>query len=108
MVNTCTVTAEGDLKSRKVIQQLARQNPQAEIVVMGCYATGSDEVAPVPGVVDVVTDKRQLRWLLARFGLTDIPTGISGFGHRHRAYVKVQDGCPRRCSCCIIPGVGPY
>lgn len=108
VVNTCTVTAEGDLKSRKVIRQLARQNPQAEIVVMGCYATRApDEVAQLPGVVDVVTDKRQLPELLARFGLTDIPTGISGFGHRHRAYVKVQDGCPRRCSYCIIPSVRP-
>ena len=41
------------------------------------------------------------------FGVTDVPTGISGFGRRHRAYVKVQDGCLLRCSFCIIPMVRP-
>jgi threonylcarbamoyladenosine tRNA methylthiotransferase MtaB len=44
---------------------------------------------------------------LGRFGVTDVPTGISGFGRRHRAYVKVQDGCMLRCSFCIIPYVRP-
>ena len=39
--------------------------------------------------------------------MTDVPTGISGFGRRHRAYVKVQDGCLLRCSFCIIPHVRP-
>ena len=39
IVNTCTVTSEGDSKSRKVIRQLARDNPDSRIVVMGCYAT---------------------------------------------------------------------
>ncbi|MFH1922523.1 MAG: tRNA (N(6)-L-threonylcarbamoyladenosine(37)-C(2))-methylthiotransferase MtaB [Planctomycetota bacterium] len=108
LVNTCTVTAEGDLKSRKVIRQLARQNPQAQIVVMGCYATRAPEVvAALPGVVEVVTDKRKLPELLARFGLVDLPDGISSFGRRHRAYVKVQDGCRMPCSYCIIPKVRP-
>jgi threonylcarbamoyladenosine tRNA methylthiotransferase MtaB len=55
----------------------------------------------------VVTDKRELPDLLGRFGVTDVPTGISGFGRRHRAYVKVQDGCTLRCSFCIIPHVRP-
>ena len=58
-------------------------------------------------VSEVVTDKRELPDLLGRFGVTDIPTGISGFGRRHRAYVKVQDGCMLRCSFCIIPHVRP-
>ena len=108
IVNTCTVTAEADLKSRKVIRQLARHNPHARIVVMGCYATRAPEVvARLPGVVEVVTDKRQLPELLARLGLVDVPTGISCFGRRHRAYVKVQDGCRMQCSYCIIPNVRP-
>ncbi|MCH7725753.1 MAG: MiaB/RimO family radical SAM methylthiotransferase, partial [Planctomycetes bacterium] len=78
------------------------------IVVMGCYATRApDEVAALPGVSEVVTDKRELPDLLGRFGVVDIPTGISRFGNRHRAYVKVQDGCLLRCSYCIIPHVRP-
>jgi len=108
VVNTCTVTADGEAKSRKAVRQLARKYPQAEIVVMGCYATRDPEgVAALPGVVDVVTDKRQLPDLLARRGLVDIPSGISTFGSRHRAYVKVQDGCRMQCSYCIIPSVRP-
>jgi threonylcarbamoyladenosine tRNA methylthiotransferase MtaB len=108
VVNTCTVTAEGDAKSRQTIRRLAKRNPGAKIVVMGCYATRApQEVAALPGVSQVVTDKRELPDLLGRFGVTDIPTGISGFGRRHRAYVKVQDGCLLRCSFCIIPYVRP-
>ncbi len=94
VVNTCTVTAEGDSKSRQVIRQLARRNPGTRIVVMGCYATRApQEVADLPAVAEVVTDKRELPDLLGRFGVIDVPTGISGFGNRQRAYVKVQDGC---------------
>lgn len=108
IVNTCTVTAEGDSKSRQVIRRMARDNPAAKIVVMGCYATRAPtEVAALPNVTEVLTDKRELPDLLGRFGVTDVPTGISGFGRRHRAYVKVQDGCMLRCSFCIIPHVRP-
>jgi threonylcarbamoyladenosine tRNA methylthiotransferase MtaB len=108
IVNTCTVTNEGDSKSRQAIRRLARKNPGAKIVVMGCYATRApEEVAALPGVSQIVTDKRELPDLLGRFGVTDVPTGISGFGRRHRAYVKVQDGCTLRCSFCIIPYVRP-
>lgn len=104
LVNTCTVTGEGALKSRKAIRQLARKNPDAQIVVMGCYATMAEEVvADLPGVTEVLTDKRQIPEFLARWGVLDVPTGISRFGHRARAYVKVQDGCRMRCSYCIIP-----
>ncbi|HMP06924.1 MAG TPA: radical SAM protein, partial [Lacipirellulaceae bacterium] len=108
IVNTCTVTAEGDAKSRQVIRRLARENPASKIVVMGCYATRApQDVAGLPNVTEVVTDKRELPDLLGRFGVTDVPTGISGFGRRQRAYVKVQDGCLLRCSFCIIPHVRP-
>ncbi len=108
IVNTCTVTNEGDSKSRQVIRRLARDNPHSRIVVMGCYATRAPEdVEKLPNVVEVVTDKRELPDLLARFGVIDIPTGISRFGNRRRAYVKVQDGCLLRCSYCVIPQVRP-
>lgn len=108
VVNTCTVTNEGDSKSRQIIRRLARDNPASKIVVMGCYATRApEEVGSLPNVTEVLTDKRELPDLLGRFGVTDVPTGISGFGRRHRAYVKVQDGCLLRCSFCIIPHVRP-
>jgi threonylcarbamoyladenosine tRNA methylthiotransferase MtaB len=108
VVNTCTVTAEGDAKSRKMIRQLARHNPGTRTIVMGCYATRDpDAVADLPGVFEVVTDKRELPDVLARQGVADIPSGISYFEGRKRAYVKVQDGCLLRCTYCIIPQVRP-
>ena len=108
IVNTCTVTSEGDTKSRQIIRRMNRQNPDAKIVVMGCYATRApEEVAELPGVTEVVTDKRELPDLMSRFGVMDVPTGLDGFSGRQRAYVKVQDGCLLRCSYCIIPHVRP-
>ena len=108
IVNTCTVTHEGDAKSRQIIRRMARKNPDARIVVMGCYATRSpEEVSQLPGVAEVVTDKRELPDLMSRFGVADVPTGLDGFSGRQRAYVKVQDGCLLRCSYCIIPHVRP-
>jgi threonylcarbamoyladenosine tRNA methylthiotransferase MtaB len=108
LVNSCTVTADSEAKSRKIIRRLAKKYPQAEIIVMGCYATRMpDEAASLPGVVEVLEDKRQLPVLLARWGLSDVPNGISTFEGRHRAWVKVQDGCRERCSYCIIPIVRP-
>ncbi len=108
VVNTCTVTGEGDYKSRKIIRALARDNPGTRTIVMGCYATRDPEaVQALPSVFEVVTDKRELPDVLARQGVYDIPDGISFFEGRKRAYVKVQDGCILRCSYCIIPQVRP-
>ena len=65
IVNTCTVTSSGDSNSRQTIRRLARRNPGTRIVVMGCYATRApEEVARLPSVVEVVTDKRELPDLL--------------------------------------------
>ncbi|MFM2094715.1 MAG: Threonylcarbamoyladenosine tRNA methylthiotransferase MtaB, partial [Planctomycetota bacterium] len=108
VVNTCTITSEGDAKSRQAIRRLAKENPHTRLVVMGCYATRApEEIAALPGVAEVVTDKREIPDLLGRFGVVDIPTGISQFSNHHRAFIKVQDGCLLRCSYCIIPYVRP-
>ena len=105
-VNTCTVTATGDAKSRQLIRRLARRNPGTRTIVMGCYATRDPEaLARLPGVWEVVTDKRELPDLFDRLGLANRPTGISEFDGRQRATVKVQDGCILHCSYCIIPHV---
>jgi threonylcarbamoyladenosine tRNA methylthiotransferase MtaB len=107
-VNTCTVTSEGDLKSRKAIRRFSRQNPTAEIIVAGCYASRSpDELAALPNVSEVIRDKAELPDFLRRRGLLAPPDGIESFGPRQRAYVKVQDGCNQNCTYCIIPTVRP-
>ena len=61
VVNTCTITNEGDSKSRQIIRRMNRENPDARIIVMGCYATREPEaVAALPGVSEVITDKREM------------------------------------------------
>ena len=108
VVNTCTVTNTGDSKSRQVIRQLSRQNPGTKTIVMGCYATRDPQaVSELPNVIEVVTDKRELPDVLGRFGIVDMPNGISEFEGHQRAFVKIQDGCILKCSYCIIPTVRP-
>jgi threonylcarbamoyladenosine tRNA methylthiotransferase MtaB len=108
IVNTCTVTHEGDAKSRQVIRRLHQQQPKADLVVMGCYATRDpDSVSRLPGVRRVITDKERVLEELAEFGVTFKPKGISRFDDHQRAFVKVQDGCLLNCSYCIIPTVRP-
>ena len=108
VVNTCTVTNTGDSKSRQVIRQLSRQNPGTKTIVMGCYATrDASAVAELPNVIEVVQDKRELPDVLSRFGVAELPAGITDFEGRQRAFVKIQDGCILKCSYCIIPTVRP-
>lgn len=108
VVNTCTVTGEADSKGRQLIRQLAKRNPGTRTIVMGCYATRDPEVLrDLPGVFEIVRDKRELPDVFDRLGIVDMPEGISHFDGRRRAYVKVQDGCILNCTYCIIPQVRP-
>ncbi len=108
VVNTCTVTMEGDAKSRQLVRRLHQANPAAAIVVMGCYATRDPEtVGRLPGVTRVLTDKTRLGEELRAFGVERLPRGIRRFDGHQRAFVKVQDGCLLNCTFCIIPKVRP-
>lgn len=108
VVNTCTVTAEADAKGRQLIRQLAQRNPGTQTLVMGCFATRDPSaIRDLPGVIEVVTDKRELPDVLQRLGMQPMPSGISRFDGHRRAFVKVQDGCVLHCTYCIIPSVRP-
>ncbi len=108
VVNTCTVTENADSRGRQVVRQLARENPNCQTIVTGCYATHDpDSVAKLPNVIEVVPDKRELPDVLLRLGVAEFPTGISRFDGHKRAFVKIQDGCILKCSYCIIPHVRP-
>lgn len=108
VVNTCTVTMEGDAKSRQWIRRLHQSNPKAEIVVMGCYANRDPHgAARLPGVSRVITDKKNLATELRPLGVQSMPRRIRRFDGHQRAFVKVQDGCLLNCSYCIIPKVRP-
>ena len=113
IVNTCTVTHVADRKSRQLLRQARRQNPAALVVATGCYASvAPDELARMVEVDLVVTDsdKPRLTDLVhdALEGEDEQPlealTGaLRVFGPRHRAFVKVSDGCDKFCAFCIVP-----
>ena len=125
LINTCTVTGTGDQKSLKTIRRAARQNPDCAIIVCGCLAQreadmllGMDNVRLVIGVqrrAEVVT---LLERALSQEAPINAVAPLKGAGFenlfvsRHegktRATMKIQEGCDRYCSYCIIPSVrGP-
>ncbi|MDR0520340.1 MAG: tRNA (N(6)-L-threonylcarbamoyladenosine(37)-C(2))-methylthiotransferase MtaB [Planctomycetaceae bacterium] len=108
IVNTCTVTAESDAKSRKIIRKLIKENPGAKVAVMGCSVTHQpDAVLKIGGVSHILTDKSKLPDFLQQLNIRSVPAGITSFGGRHRAFLKIQDGCNNGCAYCIIPKVRP-
>jgi threonylcarbamoyladenosine tRNA methylthiotransferase MtaB len=105
VVNTCTVTAEGDRKARQYIRKIARRDPSARIVVTGCAATRDpDRFRVLPGVHLVVSVAERDR-IAEILGAPPSPFRISRFDGHTRAFLKVQDGCDDPCTFCIIPRV---
>jgi len=110
ILNTCTVTHIADRKSRHLLRLAHRQNPDARLVAIGCYAERSPrELAQIDGV-DLVLGNEQkpylLRWLQKSGCLShplSVPTSCHYNGCRTRAFIKVQDGCYNFCAYCIVP-----
>ena len=115
VVNSCSVTATADQGARQTIRRIARDNPNARIVVTGCYATRRpEEVVALPNVERVVLndDKPRLIQILRDPGKTavfsegDGPCGATiepGVAGRTAFTLRVQTGCAEPCSYCIIP-----
>ena len=130
VVNSCTVTAEGDKKSRQWLRRAKRKNPGAVTVLAGCYPQAFPEKAAALAEADVVVGNAGRAALLQdiqkalesgervvdirphekgeRFEeLFTADTGLrapdAGAGGHTRAFVKVQDGCDNRCAYCVIP-----
>lgn len=111
--NSCAVTHVAERKSRQIIRQMRRANPQAAVVVTGCYAELSPAEVESLGVDLVVGNahKDDLPELLAEAGLlrdadpvpaVDAAPFAADDGSHTRAFVKVQDGCDNRCTFCIV------
>lgn len=119
VINTCSVTAEADRKCRQLVRRIHRINPDAFIVVTGCYAQlRPDEVAKIEGVSAVLgnAEKAHIFNLLDDFSptpATQVNVSCTGdhtsfdpallSDDRTRAFLKVQDGCDYSCSFCTIP-----
>ena len=121
IINTCTVTNFGDKKSRQLIRKVKRQNPEAVVAAIGCYAqTAPDEIKNIEGVNLIIGTKGRkdivdlVETYVPEMGVVSTVgqiakerefehLTISKLADRTRAYLKIQDGCSQFCSYCIIP-----
>lgn len=121
VINSCTVTAESDRKTRQILHKVRRENPEAIIILTGCMVQAFSEEARELTDADIVcgnTDVKKTVEYAERF-LKDgerifevsehkkterfnTPV-LSSFAERTRAYMKIEDGCDRYCTYCIIP-----
>jgi len=119
VINTCSVTNQGDKASRNIIRKAAKQNPEAMVIVVGCYSQlKPEEVGHIEGV-DLVLGTQEKFHIPHYLGdlhkretteikttrLADIKSYHKAFswGDRTRSFLKVQDGCDYYCSFCTIP-----
>ncbi len=120
VINTCSVTDFADQKCRQTVRRALRQNPDAFVVVVGCYAQlKPQEIADIEGVdlvlgaaekfkitdyIDTLT-KAQGKGMVSAGEIREVNTfhNAFSFGDRTRSFLKVQDGCDYKCAFCTIP-----
>ena len=121
IVNSCTVTASGDKKTRQMTRRFKRQNPNAIVAMTGCYPQAFPQKAAEVAEADIITGNSNrsslLSLVLARLNngerlvninphTPDEPfekMSVDKFLDRTRAFIKIEDGCDRYCAYCIIP-----
>ena len=119
IINSCTVTAESDRKTRQLVNKIRRNNPGAVILLTGCMVQAFPESAKALGGVDIIIGNRDINKVIEAidkyqnnkyFNVEKHLKGdiyntpmISAFEERTRAFMKIEDGCDRFCSYCIIP-----
>jgi len=121
IINSCTVTGSSDAKSRKTVNSIRRQNPKAVIALMGCFPQAFPDKAKNVKAADIILGTRNRAQVVElvencfaqrnkSFDIIEHPKcaeieklSITAFAERTRAFVKIQDGCNRFCSYCIIP-----
>lgn len=121
VVNSCTVTAQSDQKTRQAVRRLKRSRPEACVVLTGCMPQSYPDASLELPEADVILGNASNALLLSSvqqylaFGLPVVEmrqhhpkeafasSEINSFDGRTRAFVKIQDGCNRFCSYCIIP-----
>lgn len=119
IINTCSVTENADKETKQIVKTALRTNPDAKVVVIGCYAQlKPEQIAKIPGVNMVLgaNEKFQLHTHLEKIDESTSPIVLDGnieyvntfhaaysYGERTRSFLKVQDGCDYKCSFCTIP-----
>jgi len=108
ILNTCTVTEKADKECRSLARLFHRIDPQARVIVTGCYAENdADRIASIPGVTDVINNASKSRIAEILTGLKSNdkakPVRITGFKGHTKAFIKIQDGCENFCTYCKVP-----
>ena len=121
LVNSCTVTSSGDRKSLRSLRKMRREHPDAVIALTGCYPQAFPDEAALVMEADIVTgtkNRRKIIPLIKKFletkeRIVEIESyerqepfeqmNINSLRGRTRAFLKIEDGCERYCSYCIIP-----
>lgn len=121
IINSCTVTAESDRKTRQTLNRFRKENPEAVIVLTGCMVQAFAEKSKDLTAADIIvgnTDVAKIEKLVHRFlqegeRIFEVfdhkrterfnTPNIKEFAERTRAYMKIEDGCDRFCTYCIIP-----
>ena len=119
IINTCTVTNIADRKSRQMLRRVKEINPEAVLVVTGCYAqVGKEELEKIDDIDLIIgnNEKKDIVQIIENYQnetsaiITDVmhqreyvEFGTTTYTEKTRAVVKIQDGCDRFCSYCIIP-----
>ena len=119
IINSCTVTAESDRKTRQLVRRMRREHPNAIIALTGCMVQAFPKEAEKLTEADIVIGNRDVSKVIEAinkytnnriFEINDHQKddayntiGLSSFNERTRAFMKIQDGCDRFCTYCIIP-----
>ena len=106
LVNTCTLTSRADRDVRNFLNRTSRLNPNARLIVTGCFAErAADELKEFPQVWQVFSNQKKEELPAKIISLIGPTAEGSRTSYRSRALVKIQDGCSLSCSFCIIPQV---
>ena len=124
VINSCTVTAGSDKKSRQHIRRAKKRNPHALIAVCGCFSQADPEISglqadiiigtpgktKIPGIaLDILNSRDSPREPHISVGdiavYSEYENISADFSENTRAYIKIQDGCEAACSFCIVPQV---
>lgn len=121
IVNSCTVTAQSDQKVRQTLRRMKKANPDAVMVLTGCMAQAFPDAAQKLEEADIILGtsgrgrliEHIMTFIASRQRIIDVAQHengekfesmkISSFSERTRAFIKIEDGCNRFCSYCIIP-----
>ena len=120
VVNTCTVTENGDADTRKVVNKINRLNPEARIALIGCQAqiqrhkllemrnvhwvVGNERKMELDSVLQETADNASPRVITPVISRKPFTIPLAGIDRKHtRANLKIQDGCDFFCSFCVIP-----